>query len=77
MYLYFQHANGKYSLVSDVATDKNVYKLISADVYKRNPKFKIYYYRKWNIPGGVCFDVGSHTEYYLLMVDPVNDTSEK
>ena len=66
MYLYFQHNNETVSLVSQNATEENAFKLINADVEKRNPKFKVYYIRCWKIKGHEIFDVGSHTEYYIL-----------
>ena len=67
MNLYFQHSNDTVSLVAqNVADDKNLYKLINADVKKRNPKFKIYYIRTWKIKDHTIFDVGSHTEFYIL-----------
>ena len=66
MYLYFQHSDETVSLVSKNATEENVFKLINADVEKRNPKFKIYYIRRWKVKGQEIFDVGSHVEYYIL-----------
>lgn len=66
MYLYFQHSNETVSLVSQNATEENVYKLINADVEKRNPKFKVYYIRHWKVKEHEIFDVGSHTEFYIL-----------
>lgn len=66
MYLYFQHSNRTVSLVSSEATDENVFKIINQDVKRRNPKFEIYYIRRWNIKDHTIYDVGSHTEFYIL-----------
>lgn len=66
VYLYFQHRNETVSLVASNVTEDNVYKLINADVEKRNPKFKIYYIRHWKVKEHEIFDIGSHVEYYIL-----------
>lgn len=66
MYLYFEHSDGRMSLVSDRASEDNVLSLIREDVHRRNPKYKIYYYRSISLPDGVCYDIGSHTEFYWL-----------
>lgn len=40
--------------------------------------FKIYYYRKWNRDGESCFDVGSHTELFLVKpAIPFSDTTQE
>lgn len=67
MYLYFEHSNGEWELVNDgIASDNDVMPFISQDVHKRNPRFKINYIRSTTLPQGICYDVGSHTEYYWL-----------
>lgn len=66
MYLYFQHSDETVSLVSSKVTEDNVYTFINADVEKRNPKFKIYYIRRWKVKDHIIFDCGSHSEFYIL-----------
>lgn len=67
MYLYFEKSNGDWQLVSDgIASKEDAMPLIYKDVAKRNPKYTIYYVRSMKLPQGICFDVGSHTEFYWL-----------
>lgn len=40
--------------------------------------FKIYYYRKWSQDGESWFDVGSHTEFFLVRPEiPFSNTSQE
>lgn len=66
MYLYFQHSDETLSLVSSNVSEEWVGKLIYQDVAKRNPKFKIYYLRRWQVKNHIIFDCGSHLEFYIL-----------
>ena len=68
MNLYFEHSDGTYSLVkSNVDSFETGLGLIELDVRKRNPDFRIYYFNITDMPdGGKRFDVGSHTEFYIL-----------
>ena len=67
MLLYFQHSDGKQSLIADNVLNRDVaLELIRADVADRNPNFRIYYIRSWTNAGVTTFDVGSHTEFYIL-----------
>ena len=72
MYLYFERSNGEMQLVADGITSKNdVMPLITNDLKRRNPRFKIYYVRATRLPEGVCYDVGSHIEFYWLREEKV------
>lgn len=69
MNLYFERSNGEMLLVSSEATEENVLRMISADVKKRNSKFKIHYFRCTKLTKGFCYDIGSHSEFYWLTND--------
>lgn len=66
MNLYFEHSDGRHSLVAENVDPKNVLELIYADVESRNPNYRIYYVRSWECNGETHYDVGSHTEFYIL-----------
>ena len=67
MYLYFQNSQGQFSLVSDkIKSMGSVHSVIRKDVFRRNKNFRIYYFREWMGEDGMWYDVGSHTEFYLL-----------
>lgn len=66
MNLYFEHADRRRSLVATDVTFDNVIELIHADVERRNPNFRIYYLRSWMYKNEKYYDVGSHTEFYVL-----------
>lgn len=77
MYLYFEHSDGRMSLVSDRANEENALSLIQEDVHKRNPKYKIYYFRRTKLTDGICYDVGSHVEFYWLMSEKCKEEERK
>lgn len=66
MNLYFQHYNGDLSLVATNVDPEYATELIRADVAARNPNYRIYYIRYWEHDGGIKYDVGSHSEFYIL-----------
>lgn len=66
MHLYFQHRDETVTLVASNITEDKASKLIYEDVARRNPKFKIYYLRRWQVKDHIIFDCGSHTEFYIL-----------
>lgn len=67
MTLYFEHATGKHTLVEKgVPGVDEALRLIAVDVAKRNPAYQIPYTRYWEGAEGIWFDVGSHTEFYIL-----------
>lgn len=68
--LYFEDRYGDLHLVqSDVKIDE-VYKVISNYVKQLNPDFKIYYIRSWTGEDkSVTYDVGSHSEFFILKIE--------
>lgn len=64
MKLYFQRSNGEYIKISDFATYKNVEYEISK--YCLSKGYAITYTRSWEDGRGTIFDVGSHTEFFVL-----------
>lgn len=66
MNLYFEHSNGKYSLVAKGITREDVMPYIYEDVHRRNPNYTVYYVRETVMPNSIWFDIGSHTESYHL-----------
>lgn len=66
MNLIFLHSNGRETVVSETATEENVYTKIKEFVTDLNPKYKIPYFRSWATKRGVQYDIGSHTEFFLL-----------
>ena len=72
MHLYFKNSRGEYVPVAhDVNSIDDAMPLISADVRKRNPRFEIFYYRIQHIDNGYWVDVGSWSEFYYLLNDPI------
>ena len=67
MYLYFKHSDGRLTLVSENVTEETIIERIHAHVESINSNYRIYYIRSWDIPGGKEYDVGSWSEFYLLM----------
>lgn len=66
MRLIFQHSNGRETIVCNDATEDNVLTKINEFVAKLNPNYKVYYIREWQVKRGIKYDVGSHTEFFLL-----------
>lgn len=66
MNLIFLHSDGRETIVSNTATEENVITKIKEFVTKINPNFEIYYIRSWKTKRGIKYDVGSHTEFFLL-----------
>ena len=71
MYLYFEDSKGNERLVNDkISNEEDCFKIIKDYVYKLNPNYKIPYVRTWgNNP--ITFDVGSHTEFFLLYPEEI------
>lgn len=69
--IYFKNSNGVRSLISENVAKDDWYSCISEDVERRSKgKFKIFYYRSWTNPSNdkeTIIDVGSHTEFYILV----------
>ena len=64
--LYFIRSNGEKLLVESEIKEDNTIKFIKKFVKEKNPNFKIYYFRSWEEDSGIMYDVGSHTEFFLL-----------
>lgn len=71
--LYFKNGNGVDSFVADLEKFSGFFDAIEQDIHKRNPNYKIPYYRTWaNGDNEIMIDVGSHTEFYVLRSDKNN-----
>lgn len=66
MNLIFLHSDGSKTVVSKMATKENVYTKIKEFVAELNPDYKISYFREWQELQGIIYDVGSHSEFFLL-----------
>ena len=67
--LYFKNGNGVDNFVTDLEKFSEFFNAIEQDIHKRNPDYKIPYYRTWVANGIMNVDVGSHTEFYILKSD--------
>ena len=67
--LYFLDSRGEQRLVKKNVETETVMKVISHYVNNLNPTYKIYYYRTWfdETTGGTIYDIGSHSEFFLLV----------
>ena len=68
MRLVFKNAWGQEKLVKADVTEDELFKCIKDYVHNLNPNFEIYYMRSWG-ENPVTYDVGSHTEFFLLYND--------
>ena len=65
MKLYFENSKGKRRIISKPKTEEDAFEFIHAFCEERD--FRIYYTRTWRDKDGLkVFDVGSHTEFFLL-----------
>ena len=64
MNLYFENSLGIKRIIGTPADEKEAWKLIHNFCEERN--FKIWYVREWVRNGFKVYDVGSHTEFFLL-----------
>lgn len=65
MKLYFENSRGKRRLIAEPKMEDDVTKIINEFCEERN--FKIHYIRTWIDGEGLrVYDVGSHTEFFLL-----------
>lgn len=71
--LYFKNGNGIDNFVADLEKFSEFFNVIEQDIHKRNPNYKIPYYRTWaNGDNEIMVDCGSHTEFYVLRSDKNN-----
>ena len=64
MKLYCQRSNGEYKKLSDFATKENAEYMIRNFLMAYN--YQSYYTRSWEDERGTIYDVGSHTEFFVL-----------
>lgn len=64
MKVYFRDSHGKKRLLKEVETKEDAWKVMQNFMDDHN--FKCYYARLWFEDGYTWFDVGSHTEYFLV-----------
>ena len=70
MYLCFVNSDNKIKKLKEVYTKKEINKIIKDFLDEHH--FKSYYTRIWQEDNKWWFDVGSHTEFFVL-VDAPND----
>lgn len=61
--VYFQHSDGKFSLLRENIAEKYVHLVINHFLAEHN--FTSYYTRSWTKDGVTWYDVGSHTEFFI------------
>ena len=65
MKLYFKNSLGKKRLINEIKTEEEALKEIKKFCGER--KFEIYYIRTWeDNEENTVYDVGSHTEFFIL-----------
>ncbi len=64
MKVYFRDSYGKKRLLKEVETKENAWRVIQE--FLDDHDFTSYYTRLWFTEGYTWFDVGSHTEYFLV-----------
>ena len=64
MKLYFQNSRGEERLIAEPSNKEEVNKEINK--FLDNHNFKSYYTRVWVADNKMIFDVGSHTEFFIL-----------
>ena len=66
--LYFIRSNGEHRLIRENIDPDKACGYIEEYTHSLNPNYKIYYYRSWYSEKhkGTMYDVGSHTEFFLV-----------
>ena len=64
--LYFIRSNGEKRLVRENIDPETAMGYINEYIAILNPNFKVYYIRTWETEEGTMYDVGSHTEFFLV-----------
>lgn len=65
MKLYFENSRGQRRVVAEPQTEDEAWREIHEFCNER--KFTIFYVREWRDPDGLkWYDVGSHTEFFIL-----------
>lgn len=64
--LYFIRSNGEKRLVRENIDPETAMGYINEYTHSLNPNYKIYYVRSWESEEGTMYDIGSHTEFFLV-----------
>lgn len=65
--LVFENAYGKFETIGTSDNIRELINMIAPDIKKRNPDFKIFYYRTWAASDHtIKIDVGSYAEFYYI-----------
>ena len=64
--LYFLSSYGEKRLVRENIDPETARGYINEYIATLNPNFKVYYVRTWESEEGTMYDVGSHTEFFLV-----------
>lgn len=64
MKVYFRDSHNKKRFLEEVTTKENAWKVIQR--FMDNHNFTCYYTRTWFQDGYTWYDVGSHTEFFLV-----------
>lgn len=64
--LYFLSSYGEKRLVRKNIDPETAMGYINEYIATLNPNFKVYYVRTWETEEGTKYDVGSHTEFFLV-----------
>lgn len=65
MKLYFKNSRGERTPIAAPRTEEEAWEIIHVFCEERD--FRIYYSRTWRDPDGLkWYDVGSHTEFFIL-----------
>lgn len=66
--LFFQNSRDERKFITDFDDMEQAFALIHADLKTRAPNFKSYYTRSWQENSKeIYYDVGSHTEFYVVV----------
>lgn len=71
MNLYFQNSHGQERLIAQHVNVKECYREINK--FLDDHSFKSYYTRMFEEDGRIIFDVGSHTEFFIVDGANMND----
>ena len=64
--LYFLSSYGEKRLVRENINPETAMGYINEYIATLNPNFKVYYVRTWESEDVTMYDVGSHTEFFLV-----------
>ena len=64
--LYFLSSYEEKRLVRENIDPETAMGYINEYIATLNPNFKVYYVRTWESEKGTMYDVGSHTEFFLV-----------